>query len=302
VLRKTGLAAPDAARLRLLAPVREVLRRLRPPQSEDHERLVAHFLELARLGDRVGKGGGAEAARRLETELANLEEILTDALEATDPEAAIRAALDLGEFERFTGIGGPSLLDQATAAAARAGSVFLEARCFRARADLALARSDHDGARLRYEEALPLFRRVGSVLGEANCIQSLGDIALRRSDHDGARSRYEEALPLFRRVGSVLGEANCVLGLGDLAAATEETETARQLIGKALELYERIAEPYSVGLAHQRLAKIVADAASRREHLEAARQAWSGIGRSDLVANVDRDLDAAGAKPGSSEG
>jgi len=501
-LRRTGLVAPDVARLRLLAPIREVLRRLRPPQPEDHLRLVAHFLDLARLGDRVGAEGGAEAARRLEAELGNLEAILAGALEVADPEPAIGAALALGEFERFTGIGGSALLDQAAAAARKAGSVRLEARCLYARANLALARSDHDGARSRYEEALPLYRQAGSVLGEANCIknlgnialersdhdgarsryeealplyrragnmlgeanciQSLGDIALRRSDqhgarsryeealplfrrvgdvlgeanciqglgdialarsdhdgarsryeealslyrrvgdvlgeancikclgnialersdhdgarsryeealplfrrlghvlgeancfkslgdialarsdhdgarsryeealplfrqvgsvrgeancilglgdialarsdHDGARSRYEEALPLYRQVGDVLGEANCVFGLGDLAAATGDIETARGLIGEALELYERFAEPYSVGQAHRRLAEIAADAATRQEHLEAARRAWSGIGRSDLVADLDRDLDAGGAKPGESDG
>jgi tetratricopeptide (TPR) repeat protein len=541
-LRRTGLAAPDVVRLRLLAPIREVLRRSRPPQPDDHQRLVAHFLELARLGDRVGAEGGAEAARRLETELGNLEAILAGALEAADPESAIGAVLALGKFERFTGIGSSALLDQAAVAARKAGSVLLEARCLGARADLALARSDHDsarsryeealslfrrvgdvpgearcieslgdialrrsdhnGARSRYEEALPLYRRVGAVLGEANCIQGLGDIALRRSDHDGARSRYEEALPLYRRVGAVLGEANCIKGLGDIAlrrsdhdsarsryeealplyrrvgavlgeanciqglgdialwrsdhdsarsryeealplyrrvgdvlgeanciqglgdialrrsdhdgarsryeealplfrrvgsvlgeancikslgdialgrsdhdsarscyeealplfrrvgsvlgeancikglgnialrrsdhdnarsryeealplyrlvgdvlgeancvlglgeisTVTGETETARRLIGKALELYERIAEPYSVGRAQRRLAKIAADAASRLEHLEAARRAWSSIGRSDLVADIDRDLGAEGAKPEGSEG
>jgi tetratricopeptide (TPR) repeat protein len=302
VLRRTGLAAPDVARLRLLAPIREVLRRLRPPQTEDHQRLITHFLDLARLGDRVGAEGGAEAARRLETELSNLEAILADALEAADPEAAIGAVLDLGEFERFTGIGGWALLDQAAAAAARVGSVLLEARCSSARAELAFARSDHDGARARYGEALPLYRRVGSVLGEANCIKSLGNIALARSDHDGARSPYEEALRLYRRVGDVLGEANCIRSLGDLAAATHESEAACQLIETALELYERIAEPYSVGLAHRKLARIVAGEASRREHLEAARQAWTSIGRADLVADIDRELAAAGAKPGGSEG
>ena len=73
-----------------------------------------------------------------------------------------------------------------------------------------LDRSDHDRARVRYEEALPLYRLVGDVLGEATCIERLGDIALRRSDHDTARGRYEEALPLYRSVGDVLGEANCI--------------------------------------------------------------------------------------------
>ena len=56
-----------------------------------------------------------------------------------------------------------------------------------------------------------LFRRVGDALGEAHCICSVGDIAFERSEHDTARARYEEALPLDRRVGEVLGGANCIL-------------------------------------------------------------------------------------------
>ena len=68
-----------------------------------------------------------------------------------------------------------------------------------------------------YEQALPLYQRVGSVLGEASCIKGLGDIALDRSDHDGARARYEQALPLYQRARDVLGEANCIKGLGDIA-------------------------------------------------------------------------------------
>jgi hypothetical protein len=47
---------------------------------------------------------------------------------------------------------------------------------------------------------LPLYQRVGDILGQANCIFSLGDIAQARSDHEGARQRYEEALGLYEQI------------------------------------------------------------------------------------------------------
>lgn len=56
-------------------------------------------------------------------------------------------------------------------------------------------------------------------MDQAYCIRSLGDIALRRSDHDGARTAYDEALPLYRQVGDVLGQANCISRLGDIRGA-----------------------------------------------------------------------------------
>ena len=64
-------------------------------------------------------------------------------------------------------------------------------------------RSDHDGARERYEAALPLYRRVGDVLGEANCILRLGDIAL------GARTTKGRASAMRRRCRSIAGSAPC---------------------------------------------------------------------------------------------
>ncbi|MDC0748597.1 tetratricopeptide repeat protein [Polyangium mundeleinium] len=164
------------------------------------------------------------------------------------------------------------------------GDVLGEANSIRSLGDIALHRADYDTARARYEEALPLHRNVGNVVGEANCIQSLGDIARHRSDHDTARARYEEALPLFRKVGDVLGEANCIKRLGDIARADAEDDTARARFEQALRLYQRIAEPFSIGWTHAHLAALAPTEALRQHHLDAARAAWSSIGRDDLIA------------------
>ena len=72
-----------------------------------------------------------------------------------------------------------------------------------------------------------MYRQAGDVRGEANCISGLGDIALARSDHDSAQARYEQALPLYRQAGDVLGEANCISGLGDIALARSDHDSAR---------------------------------------------------------------------------
>src|SRR5439155_1312544 len=172
----------------------------------------------------------------------------------------------------------------------RAGDELGEANCVKSLGNIALERSDHEEVRARCEEALPLYRRVGDVLGEASCIQSLGDVALGRTDHEGARGRFEEALPLYRRVGSVLGEANCIQRLGDIALERLDHEGAQARYEDALLLYEGIQEPYSIGGAHGRLARLAKDQGERRRHLDAAQTAWVRVDRLDLIAALDAEF------------
>jgi len=136
---------------------------------------------------------------------------------------------------------------------------------------------------------------VGDILGEATAIKGLGDIALTRSDHDAARMLYEQATALYRQVGSVLGEANCIQSLGDIARWESNLGIASHRYREALALYERIQEPYSTGQTHRRLARITKNEKDRTRHVEAARDAWRKIDRHDLMKELHDEFGAASA-------
>jgi tetratricopeptide (TPR) repeat protein len=165
-----------------------------------------------------------------------------------------------------------------------------QANCITARGDIALQESDHDTARDAYNRAHPLFEQIGDVLGQANCIRSLGDIALQQSDHDTARGAYNQAHPLYEQIGDLLGQANCITRLGDIALARSDHDAARHAYDDALALYASISEPYSIGTTHARLARVSPDDSTRRAHVKAARGAWAGIGRADLVEWLDQEF------------
>lgn len=203
-LREVGLAHDEGQRLRMLAPLREYVSRHHPPQASDLDAIIDHYVDMAtRLGRRVGWEGGGDASRRLADEVANLDSMIERALNREDPLRALEAAKALAEFIRKSGLGSPRILAVAREAA----------------------------------------HRVGEVLGEAHCIRCLGDIALARSEHEEARKRYDGAL----------------------------------------KLYTRVAEPYSMGMTHRKLARMANSPAERLQHILAARAAWARIKRDDLL-------------------
>ena len=281
VLRKVGLAFNQGLRVRVLAPVREYVRRQHPPQDEDLGGATEHFLKLAQEGDRVGTAGGAEIVARLVQDLGNVDSMITRGLERAEPELAIRAAIGLGEFIRFSGWGSQTLVERALDKARASGRERLHAACAEKLGDIALHHSGYVDARARYEEALQMYRGVGDARSEATCIHSLGEIALRRSDYNEARARFEAALPLFRRVRNVHGEANCIRSLGDIALDHSDHDNARSRYEEALPLFRDVGDILGEAICTARLGNIAhsrADYVAARARYEVALPLFRRIG------------------------
>ena len=153
----------------------------------------------------------------------------------------------------------------------KVGDLQGEANCIKGLGNIALEHTDRETARVRYEEALPLYRKVGDLQGEANCIHGLGVIALYRSDFETARARFEEALTLYRMVGDLLGEANCIQGLGDIALERSDHETARARYAEALPLYRKVGDLQG----EANCIKSLGDIALRRSDHETARARYN---------------------------
>jgi len=156
--------------------------------------------------------------------------------------------------------------------------------------EVALRTSKLDEAAARYQEALGLFRQIKSPLGEANCIHGLGEVALQSSKLDEATERYQEALGLFRQAKNPLGEANCIRGLGEVALQRSQPDKAQEHLREALQQYERLPDLLEIGKVHKSLARIAPDAATRKQHIELALDAWNRLGNKVLADELLKEF------------
>lgn len=239
VLRKVGLAFDQGSRLRMLAPVREYVRQHHPPLSEDLERTVDHYLALARLGEKIGAEGGAEATKRLRREAGNLEVMILRGLERSEPVPAIVSALAYGEVVRFTGQGSTAIVVNAQQTAATRGEALLEASCVFQLGEIDFSRSRAENSQTAYEQALIRYREAEDRKGEACCLLRLGEVdLLLRSDSKAARQSFDQALLIFKDLGDPSWEGQCLAGLGGAAINSSDFATARVLLREARSLLQ----------------------------------------------------------------
>jgi tetratricopeptide (TPR) repeat protein len=293
-LEAARLASHRGNRWRLLAPVRETLLQDYPPQVQDKARLVNLFLERAALGKHAGTASWANVRDGVMVEAGNFDTMVGfAAAEATPAHGLGEAVTGLAKFHFFTGVASVASLTVAATSFGKVGDLFEEANCILRLGDIAIARSNYDGAREHYGVALPLFRNIGATQGEAVCIARLGEIALFRSDQEGARGRYEAALPLFGRIGDANGEANCIARLGEIALARSDYEGARRHYEAALVLQRQVGNVQGEANCIEGLGDIArhrSDYPGAAERYEAALPLFRRVGAVQGEANCIQNL------------
>jgi len=63
------------------------------------------------------------------------------------------------------------------------------------------------------------------------CTKSLSDIDLERSDYDGARKRYQEALPLFKSNASAPSSARLIASEASATSTSHAPTTTPPWVG-----------------------------------------------------------------------
>ncbi|WP_224371685.1 phosphorylase family protein [Hyalangium versicolor] len=140
------------------------------------------------------------------------------------------------------------------------------------------------------EEAKQIYEQIGGSFGRALCVVLMGEIELRCSRPENARGLFEDAFNQSASLDLTLVKAHCLRGFGDIELAASAHEAAFVKYEDALSLYQGMPSPYWVGEMHKRLAQSSRDVEVRRQHLAAARHAWRGIGRQDLIDDLDDEL------------
>ena len=297
-LVKARLVEVRGARLTMLAPLRETAREEELAAANDKVRLIAHFLSVARDGDKIGTDAWPSVRDRVTREAGNLDAICMAAIDNAPAdreglEILILCLRGLAELHRFGVPAEVQALHQVLALGHLEAVLPLKAECGIRLGAIALARSEHDAARTHLHAAKLLYESLKDKRGEANCIRSFGDIALDRSEYASARTCYEEAEVHYERIGHQQGQANCIQRLGDIALKLSDHDNARARYEDAHTLYERIGDQLGQANCTRALGEIaraLCDYESARSQFNQAYPLYTRIGDFRGEANCLKGL------------
>jgi hypothetical protein len=170
-------------RLRVLTPLRECVKGQIPLIEADRRRLIDRYLKLAVKAHKIGEKGWEQVQKQVEAETDNLDPVCELAVKTNIGHHDLDQALfGISEFYRFSGRGTVQSLERAIERLRKTSPGIMLAHCIRRLGDIAEIRSNREFARIRYNEALSIYRSIGDPVGQANCFFGLGRVAHHSSD------------------------------------------------------------------------------------------------------------------------
>jgi hypothetical protein len=180
-LWQTALAYNDRQRTRVLSPIRAYMLSNEKPQSQYLISLITYYLGLAGLTSDLGTLHGQTIVGRLIPELGNLHSVIDVAFTSEDLQldeqfqrGAIKGAVNLSRFHRYTSLGNPDTMRHALMVARRINDKSL---CAETYFNLAYYTSYQSGInqaeRLELcQSALTLYEEIGDKSGQAGMYAS----------------------------------------------------------------------------------------------------------------------------------
>jgi hypothetical protein len=281
-LETARLARRADGRWRLLAPVRETLRRWYPPEPGDEFRVLRRFLEYAKLGMKIGTHEWKSAKERLLEEAGNLDEMAHSSLSKPTLIADLPPAIEgLAKFHCATGRASTASVQAFADKSVAEGDTRNAALSYELLGDMALARTDRGGASFFFKTALDYYKQRHDLRGEAVCAERRGRIAYDENNLDDAAEGFENARKIFEEIRETAAEGGCFERLADVAIRRAQFHAARTSLAKGLRLF-RLAS-YKPGEAGCLLR--LGDVANREFSFKEANDRFSQA--SEIFADID---------------
>jgi tetratricopeptide (TPR) repeat protein len=250
------------ARFTMLETVREFgLERLaeRGLDAELRRRHAGFFLNLAEEAapELTGPAQG-QWLRRLDTDHDNLRSALTWALEAGEPETALRLGRALNGYWRLRGhlTEGRTWLERALALDGEVERS-LTGRVLGGLGNLSNELGDYARARSAYEESLAIWRELGDRWFTAAVLANLGQLARNEGDFPQAKALLGESLVIWRELGDKREYARVLHNLGEVAHNEGDLLEAHRLHQEALAIRRSLRDVSGAAYSTSALAHVL---------------------------------------------
>ncbi|KAJ7600604.1 hypothetical protein C8J56DRAFT_880270 [Mycena floridula] len=263
-LWQTSLAyAVGSTETRVLSPIRSYMIKHHPQPLENTLPMITFFIGLAGLSSELGSDHGGAIVAQLTPAIGNFHAMVNLALEPIEGDEnlsrlAVKAAIDLSKFQRYTNLGNVETLRLALTAAERIGESRLIAGCLFHIAWLLDSRDERQESEVNCRKALALYEEIGDMSEQAECHWLLGQVTNGTQRSNESQGYYEKALGLAIQSGNRYCQAKCLALLASVSFRRGEVSSAISQCEEALGIFRDLEHLTNIGLCLRLLGTISA--------------------------------------------